>query len=373
MGLFGGKKEYDTHSDRIPDVYYIDEFDIQFNFEILNFLKNGNIFSDDVKEISLQSNVKFFYFLNVILKNKKYLHKFGNFEGDIQKKEIPFSLSKIENFRFESATGILFIDDENNDHYEIHLKFKSEIKILHNFLSFIYARENKINDKTIQEISLNNFSEKVMLEKNKTKLHKNEEVLSTFIFNHREDWNKYEKAIKFTQTWVITNFRIMQDIWYYPAFFKSNSNSLDDITKIISNKIFNFTHDEYEDIFASNIVETKSSNSVSTGGTDFLSVYGIGINQEVHNFQGMSSSHESGDIVFMSKGKIFHTWTDFKDPKGIVEMIKSAKKQFVLLDKKTSESNTSLLDDDPFKILKLRLAKGEITKEEYEDLKSILE
>ncbi|MBT3762185.1 MAG: hypothetical protein HOF89_06370 [Candidatus Nitrosopelagicus sp.] len=36
------------------------------------------------------------------------------------------------------------------------------------------------------------------------------------------------------------------------------------------------------------------------------------------------------------------------------------------------EKNTSS-DDDPLKILKVRFAKGEISKEEYEEMKSTLE
>jgi len=37
------------------------------------------------------------------------------------------------------------------------------------------------------------------------------------------------------------------------------------------------------------------------------------------------------------------------------------------------EKKTSSSDDDPLIILKKRFAKGEITKEEYEDMKSVLE
>ena len=66
-------------------------------------------------------------------------------------------------------------------------------------------------------------------------------------------------------------------------------------------------------------------------------------------------------------------WENFQDPKGIVEMIKSAKSQFESQDKKISEPAVSFSDDDPLKILKIRLAKGEITLEEFNKIKENLE
>ena len=39
----------------------------------------------------------------------------------------------------------------------------------------------------------------------------------------------------------------------------------------------------------------------------------------------------------------------------------------------TSQPASGLQSEDPLKLLKLRLAKGEITKEEYEDMKRLLE
>lgn len=43
-------------------------------------------------------------------------------------------------------------------------------------------------------------------------------------------------------------------------------------------------------------------------------------------------------------------------------------------DKNNSQTNyTAKKENDPIQILKMRLAKGEITKEEYEELKKVLE
>jgi hypothetical protein len=97
------------------------------------------------------------------------------------------------------------------------------------------------------------------------------------------------------------------------------------------------------------------------------------VNEELHSYAGTSEGSESGDIAFMSKGKLFCTWNKFADPKGIVEMIKSAKKQFVSQDEKMPEPKVFSSDDDPLNILKIRLAKGEISLEEFNEIKENLE
>jgi hypothetical protein len=60
---------------------------------------------------------------------------------------------------------------------------------------------------------------------------------------------------------------------------------------------------------------------------------------------------------------------------GYIEAIpkKEAEKLLKIIYKRMKEKKTSSLDDDPLIILKRRFAKGEITKEEYEDMKSVLE
>ena len=50
-----------------------------------------------------------------------------------------------------------------------------------------------------------------------------------------------------------------------------------------------------------------------------------------------------------------------------------AEKLLKIIYKRMKEKKTLSSDDDPLIILKKRFAKGEITKEEYEDMKSVLE
>lgn len=78
-----------------------------------------------------------------------------------------------------------------------------------------------------------------------------------------------------------------------------------------------------------------------------------------------TKSKTIGDISFLKNGKILVTFGGISDPYGVADMVKSIKKQSY----KEIEKN----NDDPLTILKKRLAKGEITKAEYEDLKSALE
>ena len=60
---------------------------------------------------------------------------------------------------------------------------------------------------------------------------------------------------------------------------------------------------------------------------------------------------------------------------GYIEAIpkNEAEKLLKIIYKRMKEKKTSSPDDDPLIILKKRFAKGEITKEEYEDMKSVLE
>ena len=58
-------------------------------------------------------------------------------------------------------------------------------------------------------------------------------------------------------------------------------------------------------------------------------------------------------------------WVNNKDDAIIVKIIEEKLKRI-------KESKNYKSEEDPLKILKLRLAKGEITKEEYEELKRII-
>ncbi len=278
---------------------------------------------------------------------------------------------KFSTFEFDSNTGKLIIEtneiSKNSNLFEIQLKFANQALIISRFLLFIDSRKKKINDKTIKEIKLQNNSEKIKLEKNSYELHEHEEVLEEGIIGNRTGFDKDSKVIAVIFRFRITNFRIINDVWHNPVFFIQNGN---DMTR--ENEIFNFTHDEYDDVIASDVKQTTTSSSVSTGGTDAVSVYGFGLNQETHSYQGITTGNELGDIIFMSKGKKLCTWPQFPDPKGIVEMIKSAKSQFESQNEKIPGPVESPSDNDPLKILKIRLAKGEITLEEFNEIKENL-
>ena len=366
--MFGKDKEkYNISKEKSPKFSYNNE-EVGYSFEISDILQNGESIFYNAKYIELESLRHGKYVISTLVKDNTYLHKF--FSNTSLSELYPFTYSNIVTFGFKSATGILFIDDDQNDHYEIQLKFKSQIVILHHFLNFLHLRKIKITDKTIQEIQLKSHSEKIMLEKNNIKLHENEEVLSTYYLKERIKWGDDDRVNTISTKFVITNFRIMQDVWCYPVLFYTEPSV--DIEEILSTSIINFTHDEYDDVFTSNVTTTKSSTSFSKGGTNAVSFYGVGVNQELHSYEGMSEAKESGDIIFMSKGKKFCTWDNFVDPKGIVEMIKSAKSQFESRDEKIPQPVVSSSEDDPLKILKMRLAKGEITLEEFNEIKENL-
>jgi hypothetical protein len=363
--------EYNITEQKMYGYDYVNEHNVAYYFKISNCLKNGNVI-ESVNDIQLRSTYEFVYWVNLHhngFRSNKILHQFldDEFSEVGESRDLKFTRTIPETIQFDSTTGKLIIDDDKNDHYEIQLKFKSQIGILDRFLSFVNLRKNKINDKTIQEIKLKNHSEKIMLEKNNIKLHEGEEILSNFIGTKKETWTKDKNVIIKYEKYCITNFRIINEVWCNPVFF--TKYSVNDVKQPL---IFNFTHDEYDDVIASNIEQTTSSTSTRTGGVNAVSIYGFGVNQDTHSYQGMTTGNESGDITFMSKGKKLLAWDHFKDPKGIVEMIKSAKAQFESQDDKIPEPQVSSSDDDPLKILKVRLAKGEITLEEFEKLKSVL-
>jgi len=335
----------------------------------------------DTNSFSLSSDSSFFYQFLTWKKSKlrkkleiRFRFWFGTPPSDwdtSQWTEEFDSFDKFSTFEFDSNTGKLIIEtneiSKNSNLFEIQLKFANQALIISRFLLFANSRKKKINDKTIKEIKLKNNSEKIKLEKNSNELNKNEEVLADFFKSFRVGFDKDSEVITNYTKFRITNFRIINDVWYDPLFFIQNKNE-----DIPENSIFNFTHDEYDDVIASNVTQTTSSTGFRTGGVNAVSVYGFGVNQDTHSYQGTATGNESGDIIFMSKGKKLCTWTNFVDPKGIVDMIKSAKSQFESQDKKIIEPAVSSSDDDPLKILKTRLAKGEITLEEFKEIKENL-
>ena len=158
---------------------------------------------------------------------------------------------------------------------------------------------------------------------------------------------------------VVTNYRVWKD-----HFFNVAGISL--------------THGEYEDVIASNVEKRREEDIV--GGveetpslmTSFLSgmgkahYYNVSYNKSTHH--ASSTESEIGDVVFMKDGKRVMVWESFPDPNSTVNLINSAKAHF-----STAPTASSSGGEDPIKALKLRFAKGEITKKQFLEMKKILE
>ena len=159
---------------------------------------------------------------------------------------------------------------------------------------------------------------------------------------------------------VVTNYRVWKDY-----FFRVDGISM--------------THNEYDDAIATKVERRREEDIV--GGveetpslmTSFLSgmgkaqYYNVSYNKSTHH--SSSTESEIGDVVFMKDGKRVMIWEDFPDPNSTVNLINSAKAHF----NTAPAASPSSGGEDPIKALKLRFAKGEITKEEFLEMKSMLE
>jgi len=154
--------------------------------------------------------------------------------------------------------------------------------------------------------------------------------------------------------YIVTNYRVWKN-----HFFGIGGISL--------------THDEYDEVIAQEVTRRREEDIV--GGVDswpslfnFVQSYvHITYNKSTHHASSIES--EFGDIVFMNNGKQVMVWYNLKDPDSIVKLINSAKAHFSTTPTAPSPSGV----EDPMKALKLRFAKGEITKEEFQEMKSMLE
>jgi len=154
------------------------------------------------------------------------------------------------------------------------------------------------------------------------------------------------------------------------------------------------THEEYDEVIATNVerrTESETTTSVNRkqkrSKLGMLSAFSVGPGllpvvdqiagrqlsklktEETHKSTSSSTETEYGDIVFMKDGKQLMSWIDFPDPHSKVKLINSAKAHFST----TPTTPSSSGGEDPIKTLKLRFAKGEITKEEFLEMKSMLE
>ena len=153
---------------------------------------------------------------------------------------------------------------------------------------------------------------------------------------------------------LVTNYRVWQN-----HFFEVDGISL--------------THDEYDEVIAANVQRRREEDIV--GGVNARSslwnlvqnYVDVSYNESTHH--ASSTESEFGDIVFMKDGKRVMTWHDFTDPNSTIKMINSAKSHFSTTPSATSSSG----GEDPIKALKLRFAKGEITKKQFLEMKNLLE
>lgn len=155
---------------------------------------------------------------------------------------------------------------------------------------------------------------------------------------------------------VVTNYRVWKDY-----FFRVDGISM--------------THNEYDDAIATNVEKRREEDIV--GGVEetpsmwnaFSGYTGVSLSYNKSTHHSSSTESEIGDVVFMKDGKRVMVWEDFPDPNSIVNLINSAKAHF----NTAPAASPSSGGEDPIKALKLRFAKGEITKEEFLEMKSMLE
>ena len=169
---------------------------------------------------------------------------------------------------------------------------------------------------------------------------------------------------------LVTNYRVWENHFYQAGEPKP------------------LTHDEYDEVIAANVqrrMMTKTTTKVDVRtdrnlwnlvlGPVNQNAFGIDVlakrktQSEIHRGTSDSTETEFGDIVFMKDGKRLMSWANFPDPHSIIKLINSAKAHFST----TPTIPPSSGGEDPIKALKLRFAKGEITKDEFLEMKSMLE
>ena len=102
------------------------------------------------------------------------------------------------------------------------------------------------------------------------------------------------------------------------------------------------------------------------------SALGLRQNIEVYHYEQivdvkLEKGMFSSAIAINVPGSIFDGLIDAIPKKDAEELLK------IIYDRIHGKKNSTSNDDDPLKILKIRFAKGEITKEEYDEMKSMLE
>ena len=219
-----------------------------------------------------------------------------------------------------------------------------------NYLSFIFNYELQ-KPKMFNQLVPISFTENG----NVTQL----DICKTSPLSHKGEESTFET----TGTgggYVVTNYRGM----FYHIEPGENGES----------QIKSLTHGEYEDVIATNVerkTETDSVGGVNSRSSMWNLVQNsvdISYNEERHHSSSVET--EIGNIEFLNNGKLVMIWENFVDPTSVVAKIKSAKAHFKTPSEEKSSSSSS---DDPLKTLKMRFVNGEISKEEFEEMKSMLE
>ena len=158
----------------------------------------------------------------------------------------------------------------------------------------------------------------------------------------------FQRNLSPRKSFVVTNYRVWQN-----NFFGTDGISL--------------THDEYDEVIATNVSRERDEDIY--GDVDADDSDGMTVVSWETKHHASSTETEYGDIIFMKDGKRVTVWDYHQDPNSMVKLINAAKAHFSTAPAASSSSG----GEDPIKALKLRFAKGEITKEEFLDMKSMLE
>jgi hypothetical protein len=238
---------------------------------------------------------------------------------------------------------------------EITVQSKSAYMI-NNFIEQQLYRKNILNQTKEIKFFVSGTSRTLTINPYSPALQKDEEIIASFTTPE--------------VGYVITNYRIFRNNYFIGTDKQHENYSI------------SMVHDEYEDVIASNVerrMETDTVGGVDSRPSLWNSVPGLDVNLHYNQEKHHSSSVESeiGDIIFMNNGKQAMVWKNFSDPNSLIQQINSAKSHFTAPQTtsapQTTNNSTSSVGEDPIQTLKLRFAKGEITKEEFTEMKSLLE
>jgi hypothetical protein len=369
MGVlgFGGTsaEKYEKSSHSLPKIKYYEGLTI-LSLNIGELSARDDKFEKNVDKLEIIF-YDFKYKLRILKKNKLLVTFFG---GIWKNFDVPVTDDLIiDKILLNEINGKLTITSKSKIIFDIQLTHKGQAHKFGRFLDFVKLRDSKVMNGFIKHMKLDNGTNEIELEINNPNLQNHEELINNL--SHTQSHNGiliHEKIIG------ITNLRIINDIWPYPNNFP-NFQELG-MPDNLMNNVFNFSHEEYDEVIASNVKKTREEDIV--GGVNSRSSYWNLVQSSVNVSYNESKHHASsieteiGDIIFMADGKKFYILENIKDPQGVAGLITSAKNAFKNRNESINPPKNTFSDEDPLKIIKMRLAKGEITFEEFEKLKDIL-